>query len=210
MRHKQPQITSIITGQINQINTQSPAGPALHFYHRVMDLRRHYPDVSLFLASDACIEMLYATLLSWDMNSRRAKMKDYADFKSNLQGNAAGFRTVAAAAASFTWASRAPVIQSFSALFDTLELMKTNEKVVSNSKCMHFVFPELCVPVDNSTFEKLYGTTSKDKGRFLEVLDFSYDILAGIQNPQQYLDPPQNLKWNTCVTKLVDNAIILL
>jgi hypothetical protein len=95
-------------------------------------------------------------------------MKDYADFKSNLQGNAAGFRTVAAAA-SFTWTSRAPVIQSFSALFDTLELMKTTEKVVSNSKCMHFVFPELCVPVDNSTFEKLYGTTSKDKGRFLEV-----------------------------------------
>jgi len=137
-------------------------------------------------------------------------MKDYSDFKSNLQGNAAGFTTVAAAAASFTWANRAPVIQSFSTLFDTLELMKTNEKVVSNSKCMHFVFPDLCVPVDNSTFEKLYGTNSKDKDRFLEVLDFSYDILAGIQNPQQYLDPPQNLKWNTCVTKLVDNAIILL
>jgi hypothetical protein len=44
------------------------------------------------------------------------------------------------------------------------------------------------------------------KNKFLEVLSFAYEILNGIQNPHQYLDN----QWNTCETKLVDNAIILM
>jgi hypothetical protein len=38
------------------------------------------------------------------------------------------------------------------------------------------------------------------------VLEFSYDIINGIKNPQQYFDN----RWNTCETKLVDNAIIMM
>jgi hypothetical protein len=40
----------------------------------------------------------------------------------------------------------------------------------------------------------------------MEVLDFSYDIIAGIENPKQYLDS----QWNTYETKLVDNAILMM
>ncbi len=204
MRNKQPQIAGIITGRIAQINTKYPGGPDLHFYHRILD---KFPRVSSFLACDTCIEILYATLVSWDMNCRAAKMKDYADFKSNLQGNSSAFQVVETSSVSFTWTNRGTVIQSLSTLFDSLALMKTNERVVSNSKCLHFVFPNLCPPMDNLTFENLYGKhAAATKARFLEVLDFSYDILAGIQNPLQYLDT----QWNTCETKLVDNAIILM
>jgi hypothetical protein len=44
------------------------------------------------------------------------------------------------------------------------------------------------------------------KNKFFEVLEFSYDIINGIKNPQQYFDN----RWNTCETKLVDNAIIMM
>src|SRR5262249_23128492 len=97
------QVTSIISTRIAQINTVYRGGPSLHFYHRIMDLRRQYPCVSSFLGSDTCVEILYATLVSWDMNSRGAKMKDYPDFKNNLQVNIVAFQAVATASAAFSW-----------------------------------------------------------------------------------------------------------
>jgi hypothetical protein len=212
-RSTQPILTNIIRTRIADTNLPSyPKGPALHFYHRILDFRLQFPIVSSFLQSNDCIEILYAALLSWGMNSRAAKMKDYADFKSNVQGASSAFQAVEAVSQSFTWTNRVPAIQAVASLFDSLSLMKTEERTISNSKCIHFIFPDLCIPVDNNTFKKLYKPSSDDewaaatKERFMEVLDFSCDILAGISNPQQYLDTI----WNRNTMKIVDNAIILM
>lgn len=142
------------------------------------------------------------------MNSRGAKMKDFADFKSNLQANTLAFQAVETSAKNgFTWANRSAVVQALSNLYDHLMLMQSNGKLVSNSKTLHFVFPDLCPPMDRTnTLQKLYGNTAESKNKFLEILELSYDIIGGIQNPNQYLDQ----QWNTFETKLVDNAIILM
>jgi hypothetical protein len=133
-------------------------------------------------------------------------MKDYPDFRNNLQANASAFQAVEAASVGFTWATPQGVVEALSCLYDSLALMQTNCKLVSNSKCLHFVFPSLCPPMDGTnTLQKLYGNTMESKNKFLEVLRFAYEILAGIENPRQYLDN----QWNTCETKLVDNAIIM-
>ena len=197
----------IITTQIAQINVVYRGGPSLYFYHRILDLRNQHTAVDAFLRSDICIEILYATLVSWDMNSRGAKMKDFEDFKNNLQSNIPAFQAVEAAARAFTWVNRNAVVQSLSALYDLLALMQTNGKLVSNSKALHFVFPALCPPMDRTnTLQKLYRNTAESKNKFLEILEFTYDIIGAIQNPHQYLDH----QWNTFETKLVDNAIILM
>lgn len=153
------------------------------------------------------MEMLYATLVSWDMNSRGARMKDFDDFKHNIQSAVAGFRQVEAVSAWFTWTNRQEVIRRLSELYDALTLMETNGKLVSNAKTLHFVFPSLCPPMDRTnTLQKLYGNTMESKGKFVEVLEFSYDVLNTIPNPSQYLDQ----EWNASETKLVDNAIIMM
>ncbi len=201
------QVTSIITGNISQINALYPGGPALYFYHRVIALRQQHHCVASFLACDTCVEMMYATLVSWGMNSRAAKLKDYGDFRSNINSNAAGFQSVEAASSSFTWANRASVVQALTSLYASLSLMKSGGKLVSNSKCLHLVFPILCLPMDTvNTLQKLYGSISESQARFVEVLEFSYDAIAIIPNPQLYFDN----QWNTCETKLVDNAIFLM
>lgn len=134
-------------------------------------------------------------------------MKDYADFKNNLQINTRAFQAVETAANRFTWANRNAVVQALSSLYDNLMLMQSNGKLVSNSKALHFVFPDLCPPMDRTnTLQKLYGNTAESRNKFLEVLEFAYDIIGGLQNPHQYLDQ----QWNTTETKIVDNAIILM
>ncbi|OPY86310.1 MAG: hypothetical protein A4E72_01699 [Syntrophus sp. PtaU1.Bin208] len=157
-------LSSIITGNIAQFNDAYRGGPSLHFYHRIMDLRRRHPCVCSFLSCDTCIEMLYAVLVSWDMNSRGAKMKDYADFKNTLQANATAFQAVETASTTFTWTNRGAVVQSLATVYDSLALMQTHGKLVSNTKCLHFVFPTLCPPMDRTnTLQKLYGNTSESK-----------------------------------------------
>jgi len=61
------------------------------------------------------------------------------------------------------------------------------------------------MPIDRgNTLRKPYGNINESKGKFLELLEFCYDVLAGIERPQQFQDE----KWNSCPTKLVDNAIL--
>ena len=206
-QHLLIQISNIIaTGRIAQAN-QFPAGHALLPYQRVLALRRQNPNVSSFLANNACIQAIYDTLVAWGMNSRAAKIKNYVAFRSALQGNTSAFQTVETAARAFTSTNRGGVLQSMSTLYNSLALMQTSGRLVSNAKCLHFVFPDVCLPMDRvNTLQKLYGSTHESPTRFLEVLEFCHDILAGIQNPQQYVNGP----WNTCPTKLVDYAIFLL
>jgi hypothetical protein len=200
------QVSSIITtGRVAQANQW--AGRYLPTYQRVRTLRQQNPTVSSFLANNTCIQAIRDTLISWGMNNRAAKIKDVVPFRSAIQGNIPAFQAVEAAATTFTWTNRGAVLQSISALYSSLALMQTNGRLVSNAKCLHFVFPELCLPMDTrNTLQKLYRNNYESPTRFLEVLEFCYDVLAGIQNPQQYV---QGLG-NTCATKLVDNAIILL
>jgi hypothetical protein len=151
-------LTRIITNDVSRINTIYRSGPSLHFYHRILDLRRQHPSVASFLSSDNCIELLYATLVSWDMNGRGAKLKDYLDFKSNLMANMTAFQAVETAAPKFTWAKNREMLQALAALYSSLALMKTEGKLVSNSKCIHYLFPSYCLPMDRTnTLQKLYG-----------------------------------------------------
>ena len=206
-QHAISTITGIIRTRVSGINSIYGGGPSLHFYHRILELRRQYPAVGRFLASDICMEILYAALVSWNMNSRGARMKDFDDFKSNLRANAARFNAVESAAPNFSRTNRRPVMDALSDLYDHLALMKTKGKLVANSKALHFMFPEICLPMDGTnTLKKLYGHAVESKMKYLEVLDFACDIIDGIPNPQEYLDD----RWNTSATKLVDNAIILM
>lgn len=198
------QIANIIRTRIADINKKYRQGPSLYFYHRVREFRNQHAHIASFLSCDMCVEILYATLVSWDMNSRGAKMKAFAEFKRNLLDNTAGFQAVEAGLAA---KSREHLIDELLSLYDSLDLMLSKSKFVSNSKCLHFVFPSLCLPMDReNALKKLYGHTMPSRRKFLEILELARHVIEAVDNPKQYLDE----KWNTCEMKLVDNAIILM
>jgi hypothetical protein len=62
-------------------------GPSLYFYKRVMDSRGRSNSIIEFLEDEANIELLYATLVSWDMDSRRAEMLYFDDVDKNFKEN---------------------------------------------------------------------------------------------------------------------------
>ncbi|HQI05217.1 MAG TPA: hypothetical protein PL195_08140 [bacterium] len=202
-------IKEVISSKISEINRLYRGGPSSYFYHRIIDLRKQNHSVYDFIFSDTCVEILYATLTAWDMDSRGAKMKDFNDFKGNLKENIDKFKKVEVLSKEFTWKNRDKVISALSNLYEHTALMKTNGRLVSNSKALHFIFPDLCPPMDRSnTINWLYNESiSESPKRFLEILNFTYDVLNKINNPKQYLEKNG---WNSSLTKLVDNAIIIV
>ncbi len=61
-------------------------GPDLYFYKKVIAKIRKNPLRNLFKRNNF-IELLYATLSSWGMNARGAKMKYFDEFKLNILEN---------------------------------------------------------------------------------------------------------------------------
>ena len=56
-------------------------------FTKTPELRRNKKLNELFADPERYMELIYTTLVSWDMNSRGAKMKYFDDFKSSILEN---------------------------------------------------------------------------------------------------------------------------
>ena len=199
-------ITATIKTKISEINKPSKTGPALYFYRRVIDLRNNSNSIESFLRNDYHIEILYATLVSWGMNSRRAKMMYFDEFKARILDCLNQFKEIE----TFEKSGDIDLTKLKSTLRNAckkLKLMESGGKLVSNSKLLHFLFPKLLMPMDGAnTLCYLYGNTGESLKKYSEIIRFSFEIMNSPENWNIYLDD----KWNTTVPKLIDNAIILL
>lgn len=199
------QITTTIETGISQINDKYRSGPDLYFYKRLIDLRTGAKSVEDFLRKDYHIEILYATLVSWDMNSRGAKMKYFDDFKANIHACQHLYKKLGG----WERSNNIELPDLLSCLVSTyrnISLMKTRARFVSNSKLLHFLFPRMLMPMDRSnTLCYFYGNHHESISRYLEIIELSFEIIRSPKRLENYLDDG----WNTTIPKMVDNAIIL-
>lgn len=202
-KSKIAQIVLKIKTEIAEINPSYRSGPDYYFYKKIIDLRRASKNIEGFLKKDYNLEILYATLVAWDMNSRAAKMKYFDDFKKNILSCMDGFKQLE----SNKNKGDEAIISSLPGIYEKLHLMKTKSRLVSNSKFLHFLFPEILMPMDGrNTLSYLYGHIAESTNKYLEIIKFSQDIINMPENWEKYLDNG----WNTTVPKLIDNAIILI
>ena len=82
--------------------------------------------------------------------------------------------------------------------------MKTEGRLVSNSKIMHFILPDLIMPMDRqNTLIFFFGHTMDSKTKFLKVIDATWSISKQV-DLNKFLDD----EWNRSIPKVIDNAII--
>lgn len=181
-------------------------GPDLYFYQKTISLHRQEPLLELFDdETDRYIELIYATLASWGMNSRGAKTKYFDEFKSSILANKERFMSLSSlmlddlSANEFEKAKRLCGM-----IYSNLHVMKSSAKLISNSKTMHFILPDLVMPMDGqNTLNFFFRNTSESKNKFLEILECSYQVAKKV-DLRKFLDN----KWNLSITKVIDNAII--
>jgi uncharacterized protein YajQ (UPF0234 family) len=205
-QEKTNKIVNAIQSRISEINNRYRTGPDLYFYKKTIELRKKSQNINYFLNDDYYIEILYATLVSWDMNSRGAKMKYFDDFKANIRSCISEFQQLQAIEKGHDIDIN-KLLRLLNSAYTKLDLMKTNSKLVSNSKLLHFLFPTICMPMDrNNTLMYFYGNIGESEHKYLEIIQFSHEILKNNPSFVTLLDN----NWNTTVAKMIDNAIILI
>lgn len=81
---KKTKINEIISNRIGDINDIYRKGPSLYFYRRLKSLRDETNNIEEFIKVKYNLEIIYATLVAWDMDSRGAKMECFDKFRGNL------------------------------------------------------------------------------------------------------------------------------
>lgn len=182
-------------------------GPSLYFYQKVILLRQKKSPDEL-MEKDDFIELLYATLGCWDMNTRGAKMKDFSDFKGNILKNRKPFQELSKYSLDKIDEKEIEEIKkALGNLYDNLNFMESRARLVANSKVMHFILPNLVMPMDRGTLEFFFGNNSESKNKFLKIFQCTYQIVKKV-DLHQYLYPHFDNVWNLTITKVIDNAII--
>ena len=180
-------------------------GPDLYFYKKTIDLRRSKPLTELFEESDRYIELMYATLTAWDMNSRGAKMKYFDGFKHSILANKERLIQLSSERLETLQKGRIGEVKTrLEQIYTNLHLMESGGRLVSNSKVMHFILPDLIMPIDRqNTLNFFYGHTNELESYFIRIFGYSHEIAQRI-DLRQFLDDT----WNLSVPKVIDNAII--
>jgi len=198
------QIVKCIKNNIRGIDQRYRRGPELYFYQKVINLRNGSKSIESFLSDDRNLEIVYATLVAWGMNYRRAQMKYFDEFKESILSCKKEIKSLE----SF-WENGNTDIEEMKCClretYEKLHIMKTKAKLVSNSKLLHFLFPEKLMPMDGK-YTLHYFNAGESVNKYLEIIEFSFEIMRMQEDWERYLDD----KWNTTVPKMIDNAIILL
>lgn len=204
---KVKEIVMTIETRISDINRFYRRGPDLYFYRRLISLRDNFKNIDLFLKNNYCLEILYATLVSWDMNTRGARMKYFDEFKANLLSCLNEFKEMERLGKDVNNIEIDELRLVLMRTYKKLNVMKTSGKLVSNSKILHFLFPNLLLPMDRAnTLTYFYGNVNESMNKYIEIVEFSFEIMEKSTNWNALLDNG----WNTTVPKMIDNAIILL
>jgi len=181
-------------------------GYRLRLYRRLLGTRAQYPSVEQFLMRDAHIRLLRDTLEAWGMDTRGARMKSFDEFKPSVASCIGELNHLEESGQSHQFS--APFRRDLRATYENLDVMLSMAKLVANAKLLHFLFPELLMPMDRKhTLSYFYGYTSHQSlWKYLEIVELSFEIMGLSENWSAYLDD----QWNTTVPKLIDNAVVVL
>ena len=201
------EIKETIENKVLQMDKKYRFGPSIYFYEKVYSIRKSTENIKLFLNDEKNIEYLYSTLLAWDMNSRGAKMKYFTEFKQSIINNISTFENIENISTNIKNVKLWKINEYLKKIYNNLNIMYTNSKLVSTSKFLHFLFPDLIMPMDRTnTLMYFYNNTGESFTRFIEILEFSQKISNENIDWDKYVNKG---KWNTTIPKIIDNAIIL-
>jgi hypothetical protein len=182
-------------------NNYQPYTPAQYLYNEILNKEITAKNL------EAAIELIYATLCSWNMNQRGAKLAPYKDFKNSsflLWPQIESLKNV-----HITDMNNESKI-NLKELFIKAKVTSSEKKsiLVTNSKFLHFFLPNLVIPIDRTYTMKFYKTSIPS------TFEKQAELFINIQNDASNFSKAYNLngylndKMNRNIPKLIDNLII--
>ena len=194
------------------------SGPSLYFHHKTLTIRRELGgSVDACLASDPFFDSLYATLASWGlhrMGSGNTKLVDLPDLINSFRRVTANLRKLEGLRIEDI--SLREVNQTVDLIWQVIWDLRVgigNTKIVSGTKALHHLLPDLVPPIDREYtvqfFFKNKNAVQGDAARQREAFRVMYPHFAAISRTCiDQIASRLNRGMNTSVTKVIDNAIV--
>jgi hypothetical protein len=164
-----------------------------------------YPDNDKY--SNKSISVLYCVLKEW-MQKGASRLNKYKDFKKSVLDNADLIKNLRNTnICDIGDSDKEEEIKSkLKELFDKLKITTANAKIVSFSKTMHFLLPQLVPPMDWENTLKFFGILYGDEYNEWEVF---WEILKEYSDfaRKEKLDIYRDGDWNKYLPKLIDNIV---
>lgn len=200
------------------VNTYRPYDPALYLYNMLFNLRENHTLEELFKKEDFFF-LLYATLKSWNMDQRGAKLVDFKKFKRGIKKlKSKIFELEKDSMLNLKKSNFNSVLEKVNYVFKNLIIMATKTQIVGISKTLHFLLPNLVMPIDRKyTMNFCFGNNRYESNIKKEMVDFDFIFIAFYWISKQLKLKPQDLRnsslqnwhmWNKSIPKMIDNAII--
>lgn len=188
----------------------------LEFYREIIAMHRSVQDILKLIKNDDFCRKLYNTLEAWNMNQRGARLNEFEIVKESVQQHGPYlidlYENKLDSINSFEDKNGQKIMGDLEFVFYHLEIMKSKRRIVGVSKTMHFLLPDLVMPIDNTyTMPYFYGTNKyngkaeKEFQTFLDIFTKTHRITKDLKLTGNDIDGE---KWNTAIPKLIDNAII--
>lgn len=188
--------------------------PSIYLYKKIFEKQKMFNyQVEKLISDREFLELIYVTLVSWNMNMRGAKMVDINTFVESIQGFSKNMSQLKEEELHLLSEDEfEEVLKLTKSLFLGLKVMKSKSKIVGVSKTLHFLLPKLFPPMDRRyTMNFFYGhlnyfnDENKEFSSFAILLREFYKITQKLKLNSKDID---YVLWNTTVPKLIDNAII--
>ena len=180
-----------------------PHDPGMYLYNRVTKYRANEKFTYDF------IELVYTTLIAWNMNQRGAKLSEFNVFKDSLIEHRQLIQSLEK--------YRIENLDSIDELKGAIELLFENLNLVAEgkpqlvtfSKTLHYFLPDLLMPIDRAyTLMFFYKNTNFDKNKQVQIYcDIFEQFRLFAKKHINYFDKYNNL-WNINIPKMTDNIII--
>jgi len=198
---------------VNKCNALYRSGHDLTLYRELIDMHRKYANLENLLEDEAFLRKLYETLEKWNMNQQGARLGPFVDFKNSVRFwkgyliKLYEYKLNKEITFDIT-----QLKEMLKKIFCNLKVMESKRRIVGVSKGLHFLLPDLIMPIDGKyTLPAFYGynkfanTPEKEFITFWEIFIKFIEITDRLQLDQGDVDGE---KWNTSIPKLIDNAII--
>jgi hypothetical protein len=181
----------------------------LDFHSRTIKLRRSAGSATNALKNDDFLWSLYETLRAWGMDSQGANRSPYPEFKNELQSKTNLIADLDGLRLDDPQLDIQNISSKLWQIMKSLKINQDNTKLVACSKALHHLLPDLVVPIDRTYtgvfFNKDNYAFQFAQEKFLSLAMDNFAIIARAVNPAKFV---VDKGWNTCLTKVIDNAIV--
>lgn len=181
----------------------------LRLHVQTINLRRELSNVGAAIRNDDFIRSLWRTLKAWRLNARGARLLPLEEFRQAFLDHERKISRWDGIRIDDENLQLEEVAKDLWELIDEVRVSEVDNPIVSGSKALHHLLPELIPPIDREYTRPFFifwmQYFQNKPNRVFPYIWEKFALIARRVNLRQYV---AQTRWCTSITKVLDNAII--